>query len=109
MKDGQAKYNDIGNKKDEKKPEENLSGAVEKENTSPQQELKPASNSGFPQVAQLFNQTLEVIRNQKHHTLEEKATVWLKNTGLEMMRDLEREFYQVRALLVFLGNLLQHG
>jgi hypothetical protein len=43
------------------------------------------------QVAALFNDCIETIRNQQHAGLEQMAIEWLKGTRYEVMRKIEAE------------------
>lgn len=44
------------------------------------------------QVAALFNDCIEVIRNQQHLGLEQIAIEWLKGARYDLMRKVEAEY-----------------
>jgi hypothetical protein len=44
------------------------------------------------QVAAIFNDCIETIRNQRHPNLKKQAVEWLKTARYQLMRQVEAEF-----------------
>ncbi|KIM89329.1 hypothetical protein PILCRDRAFT_813260 [Piloderma croceum F 1598] len=49
------------------------------------------------QIAGLFNDCIETIRNEKHNNLEQMAIDWLRDARYKLMRDIETEYYKLAA------------
>jgi hypothetical protein len=44
------------------------------------------------QIAGLFNDCIETIRNEKHDNLEQTAIDWLRDARYQLMRSIEAEY-----------------
>ena len=44
------------------------------------------------EIAGLFNDCIETIRNEKHENLEQMAIDWLKDARYQLMRNIEAEY-----------------
>jgi hypothetical protein len=44
------------------------------------------------QVAALFNDCIEAIRNERHDNLHETAVQWLKDARYQLMRQIESQY-----------------
>jgi hypothetical protein len=44
------------------------------------------------QVAAIFNDCIEAIRNQRHPNLKKTAVEWLKGARYQLMREVEAQF-----------------
>jgi hypothetical protein len=52
-------------------------------------------SENLKQISAIFNDCLEVIRNQQYEGLDKEALKWLKGTRYELMRQIEAEYWSL--------------